>query len=98
MMEHTSGNSATELAQQGYDLIQARQFDEALVLSGRLQEMRYSSGFEIAALALAGRGETERAVQILEEGVAKAPDVWLNWQLLGNYRSDMGLYDSALEA
>jgi tetratricopeptide (TPR) repeat protein len=57
--------------------------------------MHYSSAFELTALALAGKGEVERAVQVLEDGVTRAPDVWLNWQLLGNYRSDLERYEAA---
>jgi hypothetical protein len=32
---------------------------------------------------------------VLEEGTKRAPDVWLNWQLLGNYQSDLGQYAEA---
>ena len=37
-------------------------------------------------------------MQALERGVEQAPDVWLNWQLLGNYRSDLGLIAEAVQA
>jgi tetratricopeptide (TPR) repeat protein len=37
----------------------------------------------------------ERAVRTLEAGVERAPNVWLNWQLLGNYRSDLGRFVEA---
>lgn len=100
MDKHASAPSdaAAELTRQGYSLIDSREFDEALEVSDRLRGMRYSSAFEIAALAHAGRGEIELAVQVLEEGVTSAPGVWVNWQLLGNYRSDLGMYTASQEA
>ena len=34
-------------------------------------------------------------VTVLRCGVTTASDVWLNWQLLGNYLSDLERYDDA---
>lgn len=82
---------AEKLAQKGYDLVEAGEFDQALEVAGELDRLQYSAGFEIAALAHAGKGDLAAAVRVLEEGVEKAPDAWLNWQLLGNYRSDLKL-------
>jgi tetratricopeptide (TPR) repeat protein len=89
---------AEKLADKGYALINDGEFDKALAVADELRALRYTAEFEIAALAYAGKGELDRAVATLEEGVSLAPDVWLNWQLLGNYRSDLGRYAEAAEA
>ncbi|HEX6902694.1 MAG TPA: hypothetical protein VF789_23450 [Thermoanaerobaculia bacterium] len=87
-----------KLSQKGYELIDAEEFDRALEVAEELERLRYSAAFEIAALAHAGKGDLAAAVRALERGVEKAPDVWLNWQLLGNYRSDLGMIAEAAEA
>lgn len=93
-----------KLSRKGYELIDAEEFDRALEVAEELERLRYSAAFEIAALAHAGKGDLAAAVRALERGVEIAPDVWLNWQLLGNYRSDLDLcveanqaYERALE-
>ena len=83
------------LLQKGYALIRDGEFDAALEVAGQLEKHRHTGGFEIAALAHAGKGELETAVAVLRRGVTRAPDVWLNWQLLGNYLSDLERYDDA---
>jgi tetratricopeptide (TPR) repeat protein len=83
------------LLQKGYARIREGQFDTALEIATQLEEQRHTGSFEIAALAHAGKGELETAVTILQRGVEVAPDVWLNWQLLGNYLSDLERYDDA---
>lgn len=72
--------------------------DDALRIAEELLEHRHSGGFELRALVLGDRGDTEEAVACLEEGVERAPGVWLLWELLGNYRSDLGRYDAAAAA
>lgn len=83
------------LLQKGYALVRGGDFDAALEVAGQLEEQRHTGGFEIAALAHAGRGDVEAAVAVLRRGVTRAPGVWLNWQLLGNHLSDMERYDDA---
>ncbi len=87
-----------KLSQKGYELIDAEEFDRALEVAEELERLRYSAAFEIAALAHAGQGDLAAAVRALERGVEIAPDVWLNWQLLGNCRSDLDLYAEANQA
>lgn len=89
---------AEKLAEKGYELVEDEEFDQALIVAAELDRLQYSAGFEIAALAHAGKGDIPAAVRVLEDGVEKGPDAWLNWQLLGNYRSDLGLYSEAARA
>ena len=87
-----------ELIRQGFELLEVEDFQGAIKVGKQLQTKRHTSAFEILALAHAGLGNAQRAVVVLEEGIRRGPDVWLLWQLLGNCRSDLGLYDVAHEA
>ena len=84
-----------KLAEKGYEHLQRQEYDEALVTSSQLRSLRHSSGFEIAAMALAGKGDLDGAIDTLREGVAAAPDCWINWQLYGNLLSDTERYEEA---
>ena len=83
------------LLRRGYARVRERAFDSALEIAAQLESQRFSGAFEIAALAHAGKGDLDAAVAVLRRGVEVAPDVWLNWQLLGNYLSDLGRYEDA---
>jgi tetratricopeptide (TPR) repeat protein len=87
-----------QLADEGYRCLREKEYDQALDVAAKLRKLRYTAGFEIAALANAALGNLEEAVRNLEEGVKLAGGPWLNWQLLGNYRSDLGRYDAAADA
>lgn len=89
------GESVDRLMARGFELLEALDFDRAVKVGNQLLSRRHTSGFEILALAHSGLGDTERAVKILEDGVEKGPTVWVLWQLLGNYRSDLGRYAEA---
>ncbi|UCG15809.1 MAG: hypothetical protein JSV19_10985 [Phycisphaerales bacterium] len=93
-----SGKSVEQLMARGFELIDDCDFQAAVRIGTQLRKMRHTSAFEILALAHAGMGKTEKAVKILEAGVQKAPTVWVLWQLLGNYRSDLGRHEQAHEA
>lgn len=86
---------AEKLLERGRALLGDGEIDEALRVAGRLHGMRYSGGFELTALSYAAQGRLDEAVRVLEEGVEKAPKAWLNWQLLGSYRSDLGRFAEA---
>jgi tetratricopeptide (TPR) repeat protein len=90
--------SIEQLIRKGFDLLEIDDFEAAIKVGKQIQAMRHTSAFEILALAHAGLGDTRRALEVLEEGVQRGPTVWLLWQLLGNYRSDLGFYDAAHEA
>jgi tetratricopeptide (TPR) repeat protein len=87
-----------QLSDRGFALLELREWDEALAVARELEERRFSAAFDIAAQAHAGLGDLEAAVAVLERGVGLAPGAWANWQLLGNYRSDLERYDEAAEA
>jgi tetratricopeptide (TPR) repeat protein len=82
----------------GFDLLDRNNPQEALKIGLQLERERYSGGFELQALALAALRRHREAIAVLERGVETVPDIWLLWQLLGNYRSDAGDYDGAIAA
>ena len=98
MLDALRRKRCESLDRKGRDRIREGEFDEALDIAAQLESLRYSGAFEIAALAHVGRGELESAVSVLRRGVAVAPDVWLDWQLLGNCLSDLKRYDEAQAA
>lgn len=89
---------AERLMGRGYERLEERDFTEALAIAGKLEGLRHTSAFDIGAQAHAGLGEPAKALALLERGVHVAPDCWLNWELLGNTRSDQGDYDGAAAA
>ncbi len=86
------------LTQEGNNLIGQGLYDDAVKVGKKLLKQRHSSAFEVLALAYAGQGKMKKAIKTLETGVEKAPTVWTLWQLLGNYRSEIEMYDQAHEA
>ncbi len=95
--EDDSGHLDEEI-DAAFDLIEAGNFQAALQLGRRLRRESPEWGFEILALAYEGLDKRRRAIQVLEQGVAEAPDAWRLWQLLGNYRSDEGEFEACHEA
>lgn len=87
-----------ELTSQGFRCLEVQDYSGALEVAAQLEDRRYTAAFEIGALAHAGQDQLEQAVELLERGVEAAPDVWLLWQLLGNYRSDLDRFDDATQA
>jgi len=89
---------AEKMMDRGWELLREHCPEEALEIGIALEGRRYSGGFEMQALALADLGRRPEAIEVLERGVETVPDVWLLWQLLGNYRSDEGDYEGAFAA
>ena len=83
------------LANQGYEFLDEEEYEKALEVARKLEELHYTAAFEIAALAHDGMGNLDEAVRVLHRGVDVAPDCWPNWQLLGNYLSDLERYEEA---
>lgn len=83
------------LADKGFECLKSREYAQALEIARRLEEFRYTAAYDIAAQAHAGQGDIEQAVVVLKRGVEKAPDCWVNWELLGNYLSDLKRYVEA---
>jgi tetratricopeptide (TPR) repeat protein len=86
------------LCDAGFTHLRNGDFEAALEVAAELEKIGYTAAFDIAAQAHAAAGDLDRAVTVLERGLALVPDAWPNWQLLGNYRSDLGLHDQAAEA
>jgi tetratricopeptide (TPR) repeat protein len=86
------------LCDAGFTHLRNGDFEAALEVATELEKIGYTAAFDIAAQAHASAGNLEQAVQVLERGLALAPDAWPNWQLLGNYQSDLGRYEEAAEA
>ena len=89
---------AEALYDKGLESIHIEDFEDALVIARQLNNIRYSGGFEIEALAHAGRGNSKNAIRTLKKAVKKCPDVWVLWQLLGNCLSDDEQFGKAVEA
>lgn len=87
-----------KLTAEGFSCLSNKEYEKAMRIAAQLEELRFSSSFEIAAQAYAGLGDLEKAISVLERGVKLAPDVWGNWQLLGNYLSDLERFESAASA
>ena len=83
------------LVNQGHEFLEEEEYEKALEVAGELEELHYTAAFEIAALAHDGMGNLDEAVRVLHRGVDAAPDCWPNWQLLGNYLSDLERYEEA---
>ncbi len=86
------------LMKQGFNLLEECDYDGAIKIGKKLKALRHSSAFEILAIGYNEKGELGKAIKVLEEGVGKVPDVWLLWQLLGNYYSDKKRYADAHRA
>jgi tetratricopeptide (TPR) repeat protein len=94
LIEHKS----TKLAKAGYEHLENGDTDAALKVAAQLEELQYTAAFEIAALAHGQLGDLDAGVAVLKRGLEIAPTVWINWQLLGNYLSDLERYDEAAAA
>ncbi|HOX06663.1 MAG TPA: hypothetical protein PK280_09690 [Planctomycetota bacterium] len=94
----SSLEKAKELSSQAHDCLRKQDYEGALALAKEIEALRYSAAYEIAGLAHSAMGNTKLAVEALERGVKKVPEVWLNWELLGNCLSDLGRYDEAAAA
>ena len=89
---------AARLEASGHGQIEQGELGAALETAGELLAMGWSGGFVLEALVHRWKGEPEVAVSKLEAGTKRAPYDWRLWQLLGNLRSDLSLFDEAIEA
>jgi tetratricopeptide (TPR) repeat protein len=89
-----------------YDALMAEAFEfldigepkKALKIGQQLEKMRYSGAFEIQALAYNDLNKRKKAIKTLEKGVKTVPDVWLLWELLGNYYSEESEFEKSFVA
>lgn len=87
--------SVDDLLERGHAFVRSCAFERAQQVADKLEARRHTGAFEVGALARAGLGNLEDAIAYLTRGLELAPDVWLNWQLLGNYQSDLERYAEA---
>jgi tetratricopeptide (TPR) repeat protein len=85
------------LLEQAYNCIQEGRVDAAIAVGNELLKLQHARGFEIIALAYEQQGRVPEAISILREGVAKVPQAWPLWELLGNIYSDQEDYGEAHE-
>lgn len=90
--------TAEELFEKGLFLVEEGDVAGALDVAADLERRSFSGAFELAARAHFATGDLDAAIDVLERGVDVAPEVWINWQLLGSYRSDRGEYEEAQRA
>lgn len=95
IIKNISRKRTEKLARKGYACLKEKDYEGALKIAKQLEKRYYTASFEIAALAHMGLDNPEEAVKTLERGVDLAPACWANWELLGNFRSDLGRYDEA---
>ncbi|RYG67265.1 tetratricopeptide repeat protein [bacterium] len=89
-------DKASLWTEQAYDALDAGELKTAEKLAAKLQEIGFSSWFEIQALVDLRRDDPEAAIAVLREGLEKAPSVWSLWQLLGNTLSNQNEFEEAL--
>ncbi|MBN1264339.1 MAG: tetratricopeptide repeat protein [Anaerolineales bacterium] len=89
---------AREMAELGCSSFEESNNEDILEFAQKIIKVGLPDGFEAAAMAYAEIGELDEAIKTLEQGVSRFPDYWQNWELLGNYKSDAGLFEEAAEA
>jgi len=97
-MDEINRKETQKLADKGFAHLKEGEYEEALEISIKLEKARYSAAFDIGAQAHAGLSEYDEAINLLRKGLEYAPQAWLNWQLLGNYLSDLDKFDEAKKA
>lgn len=84
--------SAQLMYDEAMELLSVGEAKKALKIGQKLEKVRYSGGFEVQALAYNALDMKKEAIKVLNEGTDIVPDLWLLWQLLGNYYSDEGKF------
>ncbi len=90
-----SSPESQALYDQAHAALAAGDLEEAKRLGATLREQHFTGCYEIDALIAHAEGHPERGIEVLEQGTQRFPDLWLLWQLLGNFRSDAGELDEA---
>lgn len=86
-----------ELIDEAFEWLEFDKPKKALKIGKKLEKMQHSSGFEIQALAYRDLNKRKKAIKVLERGTRTVPDVWLLWQLLGNFYSEEGQFEKSFE-
>ena len=86
------------LMEEGFVHLENLDYDRAMAAGKKLKKLRHSSGYEILALAYAGKGRKRKAIKILERCLKMAPHLWQFWELLGNFQADLERFEKAQES
>lgn len=91
-------DDTVQLAGEGFELLQAGDYERVLDIANQLETRRYSACFELRGRALDALGRTEEAIETLRKGTEVASAASDNWHWLGTILSDAGRYQEALAA
>src|SRR5688572_25914125 len=83
---------------EAYERLEDGEYEKALSLSAKLRKLHHTSGLEIGARALWALDRKQEAIDMLEQGIKIAPQVFILWSYLGEYYSDTGAYHKAIHA
>ena len=86
-----------ELYEEGMALLRDGDLDDAMEIGLRLERLRWTGNFELRAAVHEKRGDLDKAIEVLEDGIRLAGGPWMLFSRLGNYLSDAARYDEALE-
>jgi len=86
------------LYDQGWGLIKEGMPEQALKIGQQLEANRWSGGFELQAGAYEAMDRLDVAIETLQRGITAAGGPYLLFSRLGNYLSDAGRFDEALNA
>ena len=86
------------LFDKGLEALERRNFDQALKIAAKLHENRFTGAFELEARTRYEMGDRQDATRILETGLAKFPDCYILASYLGEFQSNQGHYQLAIEA
>jgi hypothetical protein len=83
-------DEADALYDRGWAHLDAERWIPALDDAQELVQMGFVGGFEIAGYAHRGRGDLDRAIEVLELGVHHVPSAWIVWEALADCYDDAG--------
>ncbi|MCW5934786.1 MAG: hypothetical protein KIT45_10915 [Fimbriimonadia bacterium] len=92
------GKSEDAWMEEGFALLEEGEYERALKVADKLLKKKHTSGFEIKARAWWELGNTQQAIETLEEGLKIAPEIWVFWDMLGKIHSDEAQFQDALAA
>ncbi|MCS7209990.1 MAG: hypothetical protein NZ874_10520, partial [Fimbriimonadales bacterium] len=90
--------SPEQLIEEAEQALAEREFEKARRIAAQLLRMQHTAGFEYEARALWESRRPNDAIAALKRGLEVAPELWILWEYLGHYLSDMGRHGEALEA
>ncbi len=94
---HENGSQKLEdLIQEGWDHLDAGEYEEAEAIATKLIASQASAGYRLQAMCQIADDDWEAARESLEAGVSRFPDDWELHLMLGNYLSENEEYDAAL--